>query len=185
MAIILTKNKTFSIPLTKTAAKVHAGLSWDKTIIGGIPADLDLSVVMLAANNKLPADEYFVFFNNKTSADGSVVHQGDNRDGAGDGDDEVVAVDLGKVDAAIVQMLFVVTIHESEARGHNFGNVQNAAIRILKDSASLCEYTMTESAPEADAIIIGRMMREGHEWNFEALTQCFEGGLGTIVGLYN
>ena len=42
---------------------------------------------MLADNEKIPEDEYFVFYNNLKSPDGSVKHWGDNRTGEGEGDD--------------------------------------------------------------------------------------------------
>src|SRR6476661_11213684 len=89
------------------------GLGWDTNITDtGAAFDLDASVFMLGANAKIPSEEYFVFYNNKESPDGSVIHLGDSRTGEGVGDDETVTVDLTKVAAAVQEIVFVVTIDQ-------------------------------------------------------------------------
>ena len=69
---------------------------------------------MLGANGKIPQEKYFVFYNSLKSADGAVESMGDSRTGKGEGDDETVTVDLSKVDSAIEEIVFVVTIYEAE-----------------------------------------------------------------------
>lgn len=183
MAINLTKKQGFD--LTKRGvSRVHVGLSWDATTSGGTVVDCDASVVMLAADNKLPSENHFVFFNNLVSGDGAVRHMGDNRDGAADGDDEIIDIDLGKVGAEVTQILFVVTIHEAEARGQHFGNVSNASIRILKDSQPLCQYMMAEVDAGADSMVLGAMVRDGSEWTFAGWGHGFSGGLAAVIAQY-
>lgn len=184
MAIQLAKKQSFD--LTKRGAtKILVGLSWEQTVAGSAPVDCDASVVMLAANHKFPDEGSFVFYNNLLSTDGAVRHFGDSRDGAADGDDEVIEINLPNVSAAVEQMLFVVTIHEAAARRHNFGNVPSASIRIYKDAEELCNYTMADGVAADDSVIIGSMQRSGAEWAFTSLGQGFSGGLQTIIDLYN
>jgi tellurium resistance protein TerD len=187
VAIELKKKQ--AIDITKKAPglrKILAGLSWDKTVVKGVAVDCDVSVFMLAGSNKIPAEKYFVFYNNLQSEDGSVKHMGDNRDGSGDGDDEVIEIDLASVSTDVVQILFAVTIHEADDRGHHFGNVRNAAIRILNATSNeeICKFTLTEQFGDADSLVIGRLYRDQKEWKFEAMGDPFGGGLGSLVELY-
>lgn len=166
--------------------RILAGLSWDKTEVSGFAVDCDVSVFMLGAANKAPTEKYFVFYNNLVSEDGSVQHKGDNRDGSGEGDDEVIEIDLAGVSPEIQQILFAVTIYEAEERGHNFGNVRNAAIRVVNQNnkSEICTFTLTEQFVEADLIMIGRLYRADKEWSFEAMGDAFGGGLSALVELY-
>ncbi|MDE5122269.1 MAG: TerD family protein, partial [Trichodesmium sp. St19_bin1] len=123
------------------------GLGWDiNTTDTGSGFDLDASVFMLGNNGKIPAEQYFVFYNNLTSPDGSVQHSGDSRTGEGSGDDELIQIDLAKVDQVIQEVLFVVTIHEADARRQNFGQVRNSFIRIYDTTTELeiAKYELEE-----------------------------------------
>ncbi len=62
-----------------------------------------------------------------------MVHQGDNLTGIGDGDDEQIKVDLSKVPDSVTKIAFTVTIYEAEQRRQNFGQVNNAFIRIYNE----------------------------------------------------
>jgi tellurium resistance protein TerD len=187
MAIELKKRQPYD--LTKKApglSKILAGLSWDASAVDGVSADCDVSVFMLDSTNKVPGEKFFVFYNNLRSEDGSVQHMGDNRDGAGDGDDEVIEIDLSKVATEVAQILFAVTIHEAEQRGQDFGSVRNAAVRIVNKASGeeVCKFTLTEQFSNADSLVIGRLYRDQKEWKFEAMSEAFGGGLGALVELY-
>jgi tellurium resistance protein TerD len=180
MAITLEKKKPISLVKEKPGMQnIVAGLGWDEATVNGVPVDCDVSVFLLGTNGKLVSDEHFVFYNNLKSPDGSVVHTGDSRDGDGDGDDESVKIDLSKIDAAI-------TVHESETRGHHFGNVENSFIKIRNgaDNAVLCQYQLKENFDGQDSLIIASLSRNGGAWNVEGLGQAFSGGLATLIELY-
>lgn len=164
--------------------KVKVGLSWDPT--GNIEADADASVFLLNENGKIPSESYFVFYNNLKSGDGAVIHSGDNRTGEGDGDDEEIRIDLNSVNAEIVQIIIVISIHNIE-EGVHFGNVLNSAVRIYDESKNtvICQYELSDKFDGCDSLIIGRFYRMGEEWEFEAMGQAFEGGLGATVELYS
>lgn len=187
MAISLEKKKPISLVKERPGLKkVVAGLGWDEATVNGQPVDCDVSVFMLGSNGKLPSEEFFVFYNNLKSPDNAVVHSGDNLTGFGDGDDETVEIDLSEIDAKVEFLYFAITIHESETRGHHFGNVRNAYIKIRNGmgEAVLCEFNLRETFEGQDSIIIASLTRNGGEWNVEALGQAFSGGLGTLIELY-
>jgi tellurium resistance protein TerD len=186
---MITLEKKKSISLTKAVPAlnhVRVGLSWDETVINGQKSDADASVFMLGESGKIPSDDCFVFYNNTTSGDGSVRHSGDNRTGAGDGDDESIDIALMSVSSNVEQIIIAVTLANPEA-GFHFGNVRNASIRVYNsaNNSAICEYQMTESYADCDGVIIGRFYRMGSEWEFEAMGQAFGGGLQALLDLYN
>jgi tellurium resistance protein TerD len=178
-------NKGGRISLSKEAPdlkKVHVGLGWDPRATDGGDFDLDASAFLLDANGKVRADTDFIFYNQLRSTDGSVEHTGDNLTGAGEGDDEVVMVDLSKVPADIQKIAFTVTIHEAEQRRQNFGQVQNAFIRLVnaETNAEVARYDLTEDASIETAMIFGEIYRHGNEWKFTAVGQGYSGGLAAM-----
>ena len=134
MAVSLVKGGNVS--LTKEAPTMNiamAGLGWDARVTDGQAFDLDASVFMVGEDGKVLSDSSFIFFNNKLSSCGSVEHQGDNRTGEGDGDDEQVKIDLAKVPAEVKKLVFSVTIYDAETRKQNFGMVSNSYMRIYNN----------------------------------------------------
>ncbi|WP_163030758.1 TerD family protein, partial [Pseudomonas viridiflava] len=143
MALTLQKGGNLSLSKTDpTLTNVLIGLGWDPRATDGQDFDLDASAFLLGANGKVRSEADFIFYNQLKSADGSVEHTGDNRTGAGDGDDEVVKVDLTRVPADVDKIVFVVTIHEADARKQNFGQVGGSFIRVVneKSSAEVVRY---------------------------------------------
>jgi stress response protein SCP2 len=147
---------------------ILVGLGWDTAQNSSIPYDLDVEVFMLGANDKVVGDDWFVFYNKLTSPDGSVRHSGDNRTGVGDGDDETVMVQLSRVSPEVQKLVFVVTIDDALARGHNFGQISNAYIRIVDQSSNreLIRYNLTEYYPNVISMVVGEIYRYNDEWKF-------------------
>lgn len=187
MAIQIEKKTQVSLTKEQPGLKrIIAGLGWDAATVNGHQVDLDLSLFMLGANGKLPADEYFIFYNNMSSPDGAVHYPGDNRSGEGEGDDEVIHVDLQGVNPAVEFLYFAVTIDQGDTRGHHFGHVDNAYINIRNaaDNSIICQYRLQEAFTQEDSLIIAAISRNGGDWTVGALGQAFSGGLGTLVELY-
>ncbi len=187
MAISLSKGG--NVNLSKEAPglnNLHVGLGWDVRSTDGSAFDLDAQAFGLKVDGKVRSDGDFVFYNQKTGVDGSVVHQGDNTTGTGDGDDEVVKVTLGSVPADIDKVTFTVTIHEADARKQNFGQVSNAYIRVANDAdgKEIARYDLGEDASTETALVFGEVYRAGSEWKFRAVGQGFAGGLGPLAGGY-
>jgi tellurium resistance protein TerD len=184
MAISLQKGG--NVNLSKEApglTKVVIGLGWDPRATDGAAFDLDGSAFMLKADGKVRGDSDFIFYNNLKSSDGSVVHNGDNTTGAGDGDDETLTVDLARVPAEVDRLSFCVTIHDAEARKQNFGMIAKAFIRCLNANgeAELARYDLSEDSSVETAMIFGELYRAGAEWKFKAVGQGYKGGLGPLA----
>lgn len=184
MAVSLSKGGNVSLSKEAPGLKtIRVGLGWDTRSTDGAGFDLDASVFLLGDTGKVRSDNDFVFYNNKQGADGSVVHQGDNTTGEGDGDDETVMVMLDKLPADVTKLSFAVTIHEADSRKQNFGMVSNGFIRVLNDDggSELARYDLSEDASTETAMIFGEVYRNAGEWKFKAIGQGFAGGLAPLA----
>lgn len=184
MAISLQKGG--NVNLSKEApglTQLKVGLGWDVRATDGAAFDLDGAVFLLNASGKVRSDSDFIFYNNLKSADGSVVHSGDNRTGEGEGDDETVSIDLSKVPADVDKVVLGVTIHDAEARRQNFGMVGKAFIRCVNAATNqeIARYDLSEDSSTEGAMIFGEVYRNGADWKFRAIGQGFNGGLGPLA----
>ena len=187
MAISLQKGGNVS--LSKEApsmSKMIIGLGWDVRATDGADFDLDGSAFLLNESGKVRSDADFIFYNQSKSADGSVEHTGDNRTGEGDGDDEQIIIDLGKVPADVQKIAISVTIHDAEARGQNFGMVSSAFIRCVNadGNSEIARFDLSEDASVETAMIFGEVYRHNGEWKFKAIGQGFKGGLEPLAKNY-
>lgn len=168
--------------------KFTIGLGWDTNDSStGFDFDLDASVFILGENRKLIAEEYFVFYNNLESPDGSVVHTGDNLTGEGDGDDESIRIDLTSINPQASELIVVVTIHKAEERKQNFGQVRNSFIRIFNTDTQeeILKYELEEDFSIETAVEFGRIYKKNGQWKFEAIGVGQKGGLQEYLNKYN
>lgn len=184
MAVNLQKGQCIEISLTK----VGVGLGWDPNQSTGFDFDLYASAFMLGPNKKLPKDEFFVFYNNQISPDNAVESSGDDTSGGNSdgGDDETLTVDLTRVDPSIQEIVFIVTIHDAEARRQNFGQVHNSYIRIYNaiNNEAIARYDLDEDFSIETAVEFGRLYKRGSEWKFEAIGIGYKGGLQHFLNKY-
>lgn len=182
--INLQKGQRIDVGLTK----VGVGLGWDPNEGSGFDFDLDASAFMLGENQRLPKDEFFVFYNNQKSPDGAVISSGDDLTGGNsdEGDDEILHVDLSKIDPKIQEIIFTVTIHEAENRRQNFGQVRNSYIRIYDDvsQSEIARYDLEEDFSIETAVEFGRLYKRDAIWRFEAMGIGYRGGLEFFVNKY-
>ena len=116
-----------------------------------------------------------------------MTHNGDNRTGDGDGDDETISVDLSKVPQEVAKIVFAVTIHEGQQNSQNFGMVDKAYIRVINQDANaeeLARFDLSEDGSTEVAMIFGELYRHSGEWKFKAVGQGFSGGLGALAASY-
>ncbi len=184
MTVSLSKGENIS--LSKEVPGLNAidvGLGWDARVTAGSAFDLDASAFLLYEGGSVRSDTDFIFYNNKVSADGAVVHQGDNLSGTGEGDDEIISITLSQVPAAVQKIAFSVTIHEAEIRKQTFGQVNNAYVRVVNkvDGKEVTRYDLSEDYSVETAMIFGELYRHGGQWKFKAIGQGFAGGLGPLA----
>ena len=174
------------IDLTKgnpKLSRILVGLGWDTNKYDGrADFDLDASAFLLGKNGKVPDDSDFVFYGNLKHSSGAVEHTGDNQTGEGEGDDEVINVDLSKVPSNIDKIAFTVTIYEAEERKQNFGQVSNAYIHIIDRTTGkeLIRYDLGEDFSIETAVVVGEIYRHSGEWKFSAIGSGFKGGLRAL-----
>lgn len=187
MAVSLSKGGNVSLSKEAPGLKhVVVGLGWDPRVTDGQEFDLDASVFLCGEDRKVRSDTDFVFYNNKVGGDGAVEHQGDNKTGEGEGDDEQVKIDLSNVPADVKKLAFAVTIHDAESRKQNFGMVSNAFMRVVngEDGKELARYDLSEDYSVETAMIFGEVYRHGDEWKFKAIGQGFGGGLHPLASSF-
>ncbi|MBR1528773.1 MAG: TerD family protein [Oscillospiraceae bacterium] len=179
-------SKGQKVDLTKTnpgLTKIMVGLGWDvNKYDGGSEFDLDAAAFLLGADGRAASEADFVFYNNKEHASGSVTHMGDNKTGEGEGDDEVINIDLNAVPANIDKIDFTVTIFEADERNQNFGQVNNAYIRILnqENGEELIHFDLGEDFSIETAVVVAELYRHNGEWKFNAIGSGFSGGLAAL-----
>ena len=168
-------------------SKVVVGLGWDVNAFDtGGDFDLDAAAFLLTDSGKVCDSRDFVFYGNLTHPSGSVQHQGDNLTGVGDGDDEQIKVDLSAVPANITKIAFTVRIYEAEARRQNFGQVNNAFVRIYNEATGeeLLRYDLGEDFSIETAAVFGELYKNGGEWKFNAIGSGYQGGLAALCANY-
>ena len=168
-------------------SKVVVGLGWDVNAFDtGGDFDLDAAAFLLTDAGRVLDSRDFVFYGNLTHPSGSVQHQGDNLTGVGDGDDEQIKVDLSAVPANITKIACTVTIYEAEARRQNFGQVNNAFVRIYNEATGeeLLRYDLGEDFSIETAAVFGELYKNGGEWKFNAIGSGYQGGLAALCANY-
>lgn len=188
MPINLSKGQKISLTKNDPGLKnVVVGIGWDVNGFDtGGDFDLDGSAFLLGENGKVTGQQDFVFYGNQTHQSGAVQYMGDNKTGAGDGDDEQLKIDLSLVPGNISKIVFVVTIYEAEARHQNFGQVNNSYIRIYNEATGeeLLRYDLGEDFSIETAAIFGELYKNNGEWKFNAIGSGYQGGLAAICSNY-
>ena len=173
-----------NISLSKEAPglkKIVVGLGWEPRDTDGKEFDLDASIFMLGENGKVRTKDMqdFCFYGNMSIGDGAVVHQGDNRTGEGEGDDEQIVVDLTRVPMNVKHLAIVITLYEAKKRQQNFGQVRGAFARIVnvENDREITRYDLSEDGASETAMIFAEIYRHNGEWKFKAVGQGFADGL--------
>jgi tellurium resistance protein TerD len=176
-----------SINLTKSnpkLSKIYIGLGWELLTQS---LDLDASMFILGANGKLLSEQHFIFYNNLRTPDGGIAHQGDNRTGVGDGDDELILANLKQIQPEAQEILVYVTIHEAVSRAHNFSKLKDAYIRIVdvEKKEEIATYDLDAEASYATEVLFGKLRRSDvTNWEFIAIGEGSNVGLQGLVDRY-
>ncbi|MGL4450051.1 MAG: TerD family protein [Sarcina sp.] len=186
-APILNLQKNDILDLTKRnpgLKKVTVGAGWDISV-GGADFDLDIAAFLLDANNKFNDVSNVIFFNNKSGR--GITLGGDNRTGAGTGDDEVIQINLDEIDPSRQKIVFVVTIHGAQQKRQTFGMINNSYVRLLDDESAgkeICRFNLKEDGSTATSVVFAELYREGMEWQFKALGEGKLADLNGVLAMY-
>ena len=188
MPVSLQKGQKVSITKGNPGlSKVVVGLGWDVNQFDtGDSYDLDTAAFLLTDTGKVSRSEDFVFFGNLNHPSGGVQHMGDNLTGAGDGDDEQIKIDLDRVPQNIQRIAFTVTIYDAEQRRQNFGQINNAFIRVYNEATGeeILRYDLGEDFSIETAAVFGEMYKNAGEWKFNAIGSGYQGGLAALCANY-
>lgn len=175
-------------------SKIMIGLGWDEVqrkkrgLFAPKPAEIDCDAsALLLSGGKVMRKEDLVFFGNLRHDSGAVLHMGDNLTGAGDGDDEQIAVDLAQVPARYDRIVIVVNIYHAFKRNQHFGMIQNAFIRLVDagNNREMCRYNLTENYSGMTGMVFGEVYRYNNEWKFNAIGQgTNDGSISDLVKRY-
>lgn len=193
MAVSLSKGAKISLAkaaaevgVTNPITKVKVGLGWDiNGYDGGSDFDLDASVFMCNDAGVVTNENNFIYYNNKVGQ--GIEHLGDNRTGAGEGDDEVIQIDLNAIPADVTKIEFVVTIHEAKQRNQNFGQVSNSFVHVMDEvsGSDLIRYDLGEDYSCETAIVVANLYRHNGEWKFNAVGSGWkDGDLASLCAHY-
>lgn len=165
--------------------KISVAVGWDSKAFGGQDVDVDISLFLLDRDNMTRENQDFVFYNNMEAYNGAVKHEGDNRTGAGDGDDETMLFDLHGIPFDVMRIVFVYSIYRGKEKDQNLGLVKNSYIRLsnAENDHELVRFNLDEHFKDVEdtAAIVGSINREGPKWHFTPLRELYKGGLAEIA----
>ena len=182
------KDRVILNDIDPSMRQVKVALGWDgpeKT--GSYDLDLDACVFLLDRNNRVRADNDFIFYNNTTSENGYVLHSGDSPDGKGEGDNEIIDVQLDQLSYDIERLVFTISIHNAEERDQNFKDIHGGFIRVVnRDTGDeLVRFPLSRENFETQAFKFAALVRnDTGGWDFELLQEPHEEGLYGIARDY-
>ncbi len=174
----------------QTLKRIMIGAGWEVRKFEGEEPDLDLCAFILNNDRQTRKDPDFVFYNNRQSEEGEVKHMGDSRTGAGEGDDEMITIDLQALPFDVAAIMLVISIHDGEIKEQDFSGVRDVFLRIVNADTDfeLCKIEIPDAYLEehkGTAMKIGKIFRDGPKWRFHACTETIpKGGLRALATEY-
>ncbi|MEL6500443.1 MAG: TerD family protein [Cyanobacteria bacterium J06607_15] len=195
MAINLKKGQRISLTKEDPGLKqIMCGLGWDVApksggFFGGNKQfDLDSSILCLNADKKLLDVKDIVYFGNLRHGSGAIAHQGDNLTGAGEGDDEIINIDLPLIPSDIAHLVFAINIYKCNQRKQDFGMVENAFVRLVNRNTNqeLARYNLSGAEYQGmTGMIMAEVYRYNDEWKMAAVGNGFKiATLADIAKIY-
>lgn len=195
MAINLKKGQRISLTKEEPDLKqIMCGLGWDVApksggfFGGGKQFDLDSSVICLDADKKLTDVKNIIYFGNLRHSSSAIAHQGDNLTGAGEGDDEVINIDLPLIPPSIIYLVFAINIYKCQNRRQDFSMVDNAFVRLVNrtNNKELARYNLSGAEyRDMTGMILAEVYRHNNEWKMAAVGNGFKvATLADIAKLY-
>jgi tellurium resistance protein TerD len=192
MSNILNLEKNDILDLTKKDPSLNnilLGSGWDVVKKGFFSMqadyDLDLIALLLDSNDKLMGKGGLIYFGNQKGT-GIYLH-GDNRTGAGDGDDEKISISLNSLPKNCNKVIFAVNIYDAMKRKQSFSKVKNAYVRLVnedKGNAEICRYNLTDEGGDNTAIIFAELEKSCGDWKFKAVGEYLQASVSSLAQRY-
>lgn len=165
--------------------RIRIGMGWELNAFDGDTLDLDVSLFMTDKNDQTREDGDFVFYNNMMALDGAVKLHGDSRTGAGEGDDEIISVDLHGVPFDIIRIVVFLSIYQGLENDQSLGMVRNVYMRLVdeQNNFELLRYDISNLVKERSetGMVVGYLDREGPKWHFRPQAEFHRDGLTTFA----
>jgi stress response protein SCP2 len=196
MAISLKKGQGVSLRKSENdLSSVTVGLGWDiaespKGLMGSLfgkkepEYDLDAVAFLCGTDGKVHdlgqredgqptlVGGDIVFFNSLVHASGHLRLTGDNRTGAGAGDDEQIVVRLDDLSDRYAKVVFIVQIYGGAAKRQTFAKVRSAYIRAVDGKGREMARFDLSGGPEyatSCSLLFAELVREADGWKFNAI----------------
>ncbi len=159
---------TLTTPTGAALQRIKVGLYWE---CSGQVNDLDVECFMLGQDGRVIGDDWFVYYSQLTSPDGAVTHSGDCKDGSMPGDDEVITIDLTRLDPRVKRVIFVVTIDEALEHGYNFSMIKQAGVHVqdAMSGADLCQFQLQQFYDSVTSMMVGEIYNHNGQWKFNPI----------------
>lgn len=186
MAISLAKGQPIVLAKQDSITQIVAGLQWDARRTDGDKFDADISAFLLGEDGNVIGGqlENVVFYNNLRSADGAIIHSGDNRTGDGDGYDETITIDLNKVRPDVKRIVLTTSVHNIAPANLNFGQITNASIDVNVTGGEQYKYDLTEDHSSHRSVVLVEVYRHQDSWRVKALDEGYTNGLEQALQAY-
>lgn len=160
---LFTKGKW--IPLVNSITNV--GLGWD--FMPGETYDLDASAIIMDGMGRVLD---IVFHEHLMSSDGTIKHLGDNKLGFGEGDDEIITLNLPQVHPCVSSIAIVV----NSFKGNSLIGVRNGFIRIFDQLNRPIGCQMIGQFVDCVGLLLGLFRRnQKGEWIFQVMIDPIRG----------
>lgn len=187
MAVTLTKGGRVNLTKGTGLKEAMIGLGWDTNRYqGSADFDLDLVIFECDKNKRCVDEQHFIFYGNLEDPEGAIKHSGDNRTGAGDGDDETAFIKFANIPENVENIVIVVTIYEAKANNQNFGLVDNAFIHMVNTETNeeILRYDLGEDFSIQTAVVFAEIYKNAGEWKFKAVGEGYAKDLADLCREY-
>ena len=187
MAVTLTKGGRVNLTKDTGLREAMIGLGWDTNRYqGSANFDLDLVIFECDKNKRCVDDQHMIFYRNLEDTEHAIKHSGDNRTGAGDGDDETASIKFGNIADNVENIVIVVTIYEAKENNQNFGLVDNAYIRMVntENGEEILRYDLGEDFSIQTAVVFAEIYKASGEWKFRAVGEGYAKELADLCREY-
>ena len=179
---ILRRGQKFALNGANGAVSfVRIGLDW---VLKNPNCDLDASAFMLGSNEMVLGDDWFIFYGQPQSPDGSVRYF--DKNSAKPDEKTALEIRLSQVRPQVQKIVIAVTIYEAIQNHYHFGMTESVTATIFDMTARkpLASLDLTDNSPAVTALVVGEFYRYQGSWKFNAVGSGVGRDLAGFCGMY-